>query len=61
MLKYAIPVPYRDSALSAFMGTGTVYSTHGMNDDSTLKRDSLSFMLKYAIPVPYRDSTLSAI
>jgi hypothetical protein len=42
------------------MGTGTVYSTHGMNDDGTLKRDSIIFMLIYSIQVPYRDSTLSA-
>jgi hypothetical protein len=27
-----------------------------MNNDGTLKRDSIIFMLKYAIPVPYRDS-----
>jgi hypothetical protein len=58
MLKYAIPVTNRDSALSVFMGTGTIYSIHGMNDDGTLKRDSIIFMLKYAIPVHYRHSTL---
>ena len=27
------------------MGTGTVYSTHGMNDDGTLKRDSINLCL----------------
>ncbi len=32
------------------LGTGTIYSTHGMNDDGTLKRDSIILCLN-------RDST----